>query len=95
MDSSIAGSFIAAPKFSAAMYDEELAVIDMLLTPSRFGPAPNISEPLDRGPTPTGQPRGLNGLIPAGNLAGLPALSREARGWLRRPLVTLGRSGAA
>jgi aspartyl-tRNA(Asn)/glutamyl-tRNA(Gln) amidotransferase subunit A len=49
--------------------------IDMLLTPSRFGPAPNISEPLDRGPAPTGQPRGLNGLIPAGNLAGLPALS--------------------
>lgn len=49
--------------------------IDMLLTPSRFGPAPNISQPLDRGPAPTGQPRGLNGLIPAGNLAGLPALS--------------------
>jgi aspartyl-tRNA(Asn)/glutamyl-tRNA(Gln) amidotransferase subunit A len=49
--------------------------MDMLLTPSRLGPAPNISEPLDRGPAPATQPRGLNGLIPAGNLAGLPALS--------------------
>jgi aspartyl-tRNA(Asn)/glutamyl-tRNA(Gln) amidotransferase subunit A len=51
--------------------------IDVLVTPSRFGPAPKISEPLDRPssdrPRPTNP--GLSALIPAGNLAGLPALS--------------------
>ena len=40
--------------------------LDILLAPSR-GPAPKISEPLDRS--------SLNTLTPAGNLAGLPALS--------------------
>lgn len=40
--------------------------LDILLAPSR-GPAPKISEPIDRS--------GLNALTPAGNLAGLPALS--------------------
>jgi aspartyl-tRNA(Asn)/glutamyl-tRNA(Gln) amidotransferase subunit A len=42
--------------------------IDVLLAPSRFGPAPKITQPLDRPPSSTA-------LIPAGNLAGLPALS--------------------
>jgi aspartyl-tRNA(Asn)/glutamyl-tRNA(Gln) amidotransferase subunit A len=50
--------------------------VDMLLAPARLDVAPSASEPLD---TPrTGQrpsSRGLNGLIAAGNLAGLPALS--------------------
>ncbi len=49
---------------------------DMLLSPARFDTAPNASEPLDgpiAGPRPAS--RGLSGLIPAGNLAGLPALS--------------------
>jgi aspartyl-tRNA(Asn)/glutamyl-tRNA(Gln) amidotransferase subunit A len=40
--------------------------LDILLAPSH-GPAPKISEPLDRG--------SMNTLTPAGNLAGLPALS--------------------
>jgi aspartyl-tRNA(Asn)/glutamyl-tRNA(Gln) amidotransferase subunit A len=50
--------------------------VDMLLTPTWPGPAPKISEPLDT-PVAREQPaaRGLNGLIPAGNLAGLPALA--------------------
>jgi Asp-tRNA(Asn)/Glu-tRNA(Gln) amidotransferase A subunit family amidase len=50
--------------------------VDMLLAPTRLGTAPKISEPLGGGasvPHPTS--RGLNGLIPAGNLVGLPALS--------------------
>jgi aspartyl-tRNA(Asn)/glutamyl-tRNA(Gln) amidotransferase subunit A len=52
--------------------------VDVLLAPSRLAPASKITDALDRGPTPgREQPkaRGLNGLIPAGNLAGLPALS--------------------
>lgn len=51
--------------------------VDMLLAPARLDTAPKASEPLD-GPTDSGvrpSSRGLNGLIPAGNLAGLPALS--------------------
>jgi len=50
--------------------------VDMLLAPALLDTAPNASEPLDSprtGPTPSS--RGLSGLIPAGNLAGLPALS--------------------
>jgi len=50
--------------------------VDMLLAPARLDTAPNASEPLDTprtGPRPSSQ--GLSGLIPAGNLAGLPALS--------------------
>ncbi len=51
--------------------------IDVLVTPSRFGIAPKISDPLDRPTTNRPRPtdRGLSALIPAGNLAGLPALS--------------------
>ncbi|MGH9663250.1 MAG: amidase, partial [Bryobacteraceae bacterium] len=57
--------------------------IDVLLAPTLYRTAPKVSEPLsgaarDR-PASGGQsaetPRGLSGLIPAGNLAGLPALS--------------------
>lgn len=43
--------------------------MDLYLTPSRSGPAGKISEPLDR-PGPPASP-----VIPAGNLAGLPAIS--------------------
>jgi aspartyl-tRNA(Asn)/glutamyl-tRNA(Gln) amidotransferase subunit A len=52
------------------------ADVDVLLAPSRFGPAPKISEPLDK-PANDATPKdlGLSALIPAGNLAGLPALS--------------------
>jgi aspartyl-tRNA(Asn)/glutamyl-tRNA(Gln) amidotransferase subunit A len=54
------------------------ADVDVLVTPARLGPAPKITQPLDRPlypdrPRPT--QRGLTQLIPAGNLAGLPALS--------------------
>ena len=50
--------------------------VDMLLTPSRFTIASKINEALDAPPAqPPPKSRGLNGLIPAGNLAGLPALS--------------------
>jgi aspartyl-tRNA(Asn)/glutamyl-tRNA(Gln) amidotransferase subunit A len=50
--------------------------VDLLLAPSRMDVAPSASEPLDGGPPrPRPSSRGLNGLIPAGNLAGLPALS--------------------
>jgi aspartyl-tRNA(Asn)/glutamyl-tRNA(Gln) amidotransferase subunit A len=50
--------------------------VDMLLAPARLDTAPNASEPLDTprtGAVPSS--RGLSGLIPGGNLAGLPALS--------------------
>jgi aspartyl-tRNA(Asn)/glutamyl-tRNA(Gln) amidotransferase subunit A len=51
--------------------------VDMLLAPARLDTAPSASEPLDGPPDAATRPssRGLNGLIPAGNLAGLPALS--------------------
>ena len=50
--------------------------VDVLLTPARPGPAPKIDEPLDHRPD-RARPKdaGLTALIPAGNLAGLPALS--------------------
>jgi aspartyl-tRNA(Asn)/glutamyl-tRNA(Gln) amidotransferase subunit A len=50
---------------------------DVLLAPARNGVASPITEPLDRPSPRTGPPpksRGLQGLIPAANLAGLPAL---------------------
>jgi aspartyl-tRNA(Asn)/glutamyl-tRNA(Gln) amidotransferase subunit A len=52
------------------------ADVDVLLAPSRLGTAPKVSEPLDHRPDrPAPKDRGLTALIPAGNLAGLPALS--------------------
>jgi len=45
---------------------------DMVLSPARLGPAPKAAEPLDTPGPPT---RSRGGLIPGGNLAGLPALS--------------------
>jgi aspartyl-tRNA(Asn)/glutamyl-tRNA(Gln) amidotransferase subunit A len=52
------------------------ADLDLLVAPARLGPAPPITEPLDR-PSRTGtvpKDRGMTGLIAAANLAGLPAL---------------------
>jgi aspartyl-tRNA(Asn)/glutamyl-tRNA(Gln) amidotransferase subunit A len=61
-----------------AGFRDLLADVDVLLTPTRLTPAPKITQPLDRPlssrPAPQGAP-GLTALIPAGNLAGLPALS--------------------
>src|ERR1700683_98466 len=56
-----------------ALFDD----IDVLLAPARLTPAPKITQPLDRPSSdrPTPKERGLSALIPAGTLAGLPALS--------------------
>src|SRR5579883_96123 len=50
---------------------------DVLLAPSRLGPANKLDQPLDRPSAvrPSPSTPGLTALIPAGNLAGLPALS--------------------
>jgi aspartyl-tRNA(Asn)/glutamyl-tRNA(Gln) amidotransferase subunit A len=53
--------------------------VDALVTPGRSGPATNINQPLDRpapgsAQPPSGTPPGFQAIIPAGNLAGLPAL---------------------
>jgi aspartyl-tRNA(Asn)/glutamyl-tRNA(Gln) amidotransferase subunit A len=61
----------------AAFHDLFLDV-DVLLSPARLGPAPSVSQPLDGsagGPVSRPSSRGMSGIIPAGNLAGLPALS--------------------
>jgi len=52
--------------------------VDILLAPTRYDVAPEISKPLDYRPPDAPKPpedRGFSALIPAGNLAGLPALS--------------------
>jgi aspartyl-tRNA(Asn)/glutamyl-tRNA(Gln) amidotransferase subunit A len=52
------------------------AEVDVLMAPSRLGTAPKVSEPLDHRPDRQApKDRGLTALIPAGNLAGLPALA--------------------
>lgn len=61
-------------------FRELFADIDFLVAPARYGIAPKISEPLDgsgslRTDTPRPASASMNGLIPAGNLAGLPALA--------------------
>ena len=50
--------------------------VDVLLAPGRPGPATKIDQPVDRGTfqPPAGTPPGLEGIVQAGNLAGLPAL---------------------
>ncbi|HWC95451.1 MAG TPA: amidase [Candidatus Sulfopaludibacter sp.] len=53
--------------------------VDALVTPGRPGPATKIDQPLDRPAPgspqqPEGTPPGFQGIIQAGNLAGLPAL---------------------
>jgi aspartyl-tRNA(Asn)/glutamyl-tRNA(Gln) amidotransferase subunit A len=59
-------------------FRELFSNMDMLIAPARYGVAPKIADPLD-GPDPVPSPmpatRGMHGLIPGGNLAGLPALS--------------------
>jgi aspartyl-tRNA(Asn)/glutamyl-tRNA(Gln) amidotransferase subunit A len=58
-------------------FRELFITVDVLVTPARMGVAPKIADPLDRPANPRAMPqdRGLSPLIPAGNLAGLPALS--------------------
>jgi len=65
-----------------AFSNDVFTQVDALLAPGRSGPAPKIDQPLApppgatpaAPPTPTPPPAGLAGIIPAGNLAGLPAL---------------------
>lgn len=54
-----------------------LTDVDILVAPARYGVASKIGDPLDRNNQPGSAPKapGLRSLIPAGNLAGLPALS--------------------
>ncbi len=49
--------------------------VNVLITPTRFETADKIADRLDQGRGPTGSSQGLSTMIPAGNLAGLPALS--------------------
>jgi aspartyl-tRNA(Asn)/glutamyl-tRNA(Gln) amidotransferase subunit A len=59
-----------------AEFSKLFAQVDVLLAPGRPGPATRIDQPLDSGgfQPPAGTPPGLQGIIQAGNLAGLPAL---------------------
>jgi aspartyl-tRNA(Asn)/glutamyl-tRNA(Gln) amidotransferase subunit A len=58
-------------------FHDVLSTVDVLIAPTRFDPAPKITQPLDRPASdrPTPATPGLTALIPAGNLCGLPALS--------------------
>src|SRR5207245_84855 len=52
------------------------ADVDVLLAPTRYGPASKLTEPLDAArPGPIPKDRGMTDLIPAANLVGFPALS--------------------
>ncbi len=59
-----------------AAFGEFFAQYDVILSTSRSGPASRVSQALDAGSGAAAPAdRGFSGLIPAGNLAGLPALS--------------------
>jgi aspartyl-tRNA(Asn)/glutamyl-tRNA(Gln) amidotransferase subunit A len=53
-------------------YATLFAEVDALVTTGRNGPATPVTQPLDAAPP---APGGFNGIIQAGNLAGLPALA--------------------
>ena len=55
-----------------AAYATLFAEVDALVTTGRSGPATPVTQPLDAAPA---APGGFNGIIQAGNLAGLPALA--------------------
>jgi aspartyl-tRNA(Asn)/glutamyl-tRNA(Gln) amidotransferase subunit A len=60
-------------------FHELFADVDMLVAPATYRIATKVADPLDAAPPGTSAAarpaaRGMNGLIPAGNLAGLPAL---------------------
>lgn len=59
-------------------FHQVFSEVDILLAPTRYAVAPEISRPLDYRPPDAPKPPddpGFSALIPAGNLAGLPALS--------------------
>lgn len=75
-----AKDYLKAMRIRAIMQEsfrDLLSTIDVLIAPTRYDPAPKITQPLDRssGNRPQPAASGLAALIPAGNLAGLPALS--------------------
>ena len=85
-----ANEYLKAMRIRALMQEafrDLLSTIDVLIAPTRFDPAPKITQPLDRPVSdrpasdrpvtdrPTPAAPGLTALIPAGNLAGLPALT--------------------
>jgi aspartyl-tRNA(Asn)/glutamyl-tRNA(Gln) amidotransferase subunit A len=60
-------------------FHELFADVDILVAPATYRIATKVADPLDSSPPGTAAAarpaaRGMNGLIPAGNLAGLPAL---------------------
>lgn len=75
-----ANEYLKAMRIRSLMRDafrDLFSLTDVLIAPTRFEPAPKISQPLDRPASnrPTPAAPGLFALIPAGNLAGLPALT--------------------
>ncbi|MCC7156673.1 MAG: amidase [Bryobacterales bacterium] len=81
-----AGSEVTAKDYLRAMRVRTMAQaelrqlfldFDVLIVPTRFSVASKVSDPLDAPSTtrPSGGPRGLRDHIPAGNLAGLPAIA--------------------
>lgn len=56
-----------------AAFRDILSITDVLIAPTRYGPAPKITQPVDQGSA--GPATGLSALIPAANLMGLPALT--------------------
>lgn len=75
-----ANEYLKAMRIRALMQEafrDLLSITDVLIAPTRFDPAPKIAQPLDASPSdrPIPAAPGLRALIPAGNLAGLPALS--------------------
>jgi aspartyl-tRNA(Asn)/glutamyl-tRNA(Gln) amidotransferase subunit A len=58
-------------------FSKLFATVDVLLAPARLGPASRIEQALDASTRTSPPPKdtGLTPIIPAGNLAGLPALS--------------------
>ncbi len=75
-----ANEYLKAMRIRALLQEafrDLLSTIDVLIAPTRFDPAPKITQPLDRrvSDRPTPATPGLTALIPAGNLAGLPALT--------------------
>jgi aspartyl-tRNA(Asn)/glutamyl-tRNA(Gln) amidotransferase subunit A len=75
-----AKDYLKAMRIRRMMQDQfarMFADLDLLLAPSRPGGALKVADPLDRRPTSVTPPPnapGMMALIPAGNLAGLPAI---------------------
>lgn len=75
-----AKDYLKAMRIRSLIRDETRKLftqVDILVSPSRFGPASPIGERLDKSikPKPEPKDRGLRDLGAAGNLAGLPAMS--------------------